>query len=103
MLDQIELKYYKNENNLSLNELFRDSFGWEKGLGYTKIENIKINNNSVFRVELDNPHDGEKDPSIWIPIDSGFYKIAGNHLNNRQEKLLEDIFESIKIENNTRL
>ncbi|MFW5884726.1 MAG: hypothetical protein ACOCUF_00625 [Patescibacteria group bacterium] len=96
-IDKIKLKYYENRNNLNLETFFRKKFGWKKGTNFKNVNTINVNDYYMSNATLIYPHDGEEDPSVWIGIASGYYKISGNYLERYQEEIFDKIVQSIEI------
>lgn len=96
-LDSIYFGVLKNDNNLEFESLLATSLGWEKDINYKNIREIDINNNKAYKILTISAFDGDASESIWIPMNSYYFRITGAYLSENQKETLEDIFSSFQL------
>ena len=91
-LDSIYFGVIENKEGMEIKDFFTEELGWDEDFSFKNIREIEINNNKVYKVFIISAFDGDSGESLWVPINSYFFRISGSYLDEEQNNILEKIF-----------
>lgn len=99
-LDFISFGEVENVNKLSLENLFKEEYGWKDGENYKNLQEHKIGTTTAYRVTTISAYDGTENNTFWLPLSDGdLFTISESYLDTEEKTVFENIITSFKLIN----